>query len=207
MYQHLVKGVFDKLLSFILLLLFSPILVTLTFILLVVNSGNPFFLQKRPGKDGKPFKIIKFKTMRDLKSNKQYDVHNPDRITKVGAIIRKFSLDETLQLINVLKGDMSIVGPRPLLIEYLPLYNEEQSKRHKVLPGITGWAQVNGRNAISWDEKFQLDVWYVEHISFILDLKIMIKTILKVLRKADINQGEETIMPVWKGNDRYSEPA
>ncbi len=138
--------------------------------------------------------------MRDLKPESDIDVHSPKRITKVGSFIRKYSLDELLQLVNVFTGDMSLVGPRPLLIEYLPLYNEEQRKRHAVRPGITGWAQINGRNALSWNEKFKFDTWYVAHVSFTLDAVIIFRTVLKVFRKEGVNQGEETIMPVWTGN-------
>jgi undecaprenyl phosphate N,N'-diacetylbacillosamine 1-phosphate transferase len=167
-----------------------------TILLLVANRGKPFFFQKRPGKKERIFKIIKFKTMNDKK-----DVHGnllPDnqRLTKVGKFLRKTSIDELPQLINVIKGDMSMVGPRPLLPQYLDLYSIEQARRHAVKPGITGWAQVNGRNAISWEEKFQLDVWYVEHQSFVLDLKIIFRTIKKVFISEGINtEGEVTTKP------------
>ncbi|WP_445384790.1 sugar transferase [Robiginitalea sp. IMCC44478] len=201
MYKNLFKKILDRLSALVLLSVLSPLLLILIALLWYVNNGSPFFLQTRPGKHGRKFRIIKFKTMRDIPEGSEIDIHSLKRVTPLGAFIRKYSLDEILQLINVLKGDMSLVGPRPLLLEYLPLYNEEQSKRHNVLPGITGWAQVNGRNTISWDEKFKLDVWYVENISFILDMEIIYKTILKVFHKADINQGEETTMPVWKGNN------
>jgi lipopolysaccharide/colanic/teichoic acid biosynthesis glycosyltransferase len=169
-------------------------------LLSVANKGTPFFVQPRPGKDEKIFRLLKFKTMRDFDPRKDANEHSPSRITKMGAFVRKYSLDELLQLINVIRGDMSFVGPRPLLVEYLPLYNEEQRKRHSIRPGITGWAQINGRNALSWDQKFTLDLWYVNNISFLLDLKILFKTGLKVFKKEDINQSQDTIMPVWKGN-------
>ena len=200
MYKHFFKRILDFLLALIGLLLLSPILITIILILLVVNNGKPFFLQQRPGKYGKLFSIIKFKTMRDPKSNKEEDLHSLSRVTKPGAFIRKYSLDELLQLVNVLKGDMSLVGPRPLLIQYLPLYNETQKRRHDVRPGITGWAQVKGRNAISWNQKFEYDLWYVEHLNFILDLKIIFLTIKKVFLKEDVNSNDEKTMEVWQGN-------
>jgi len=199
-YASFLKRILDFLMSVLGLALLSPLLIVLIIILLFVNHGKPFFVQERPGRGGKLFKIIKFKTMRDLNPDADFDVHSPKRVTKIGSFIRKYSLDELLQLVNVFRGDMSLVGPRPLLIEYLPLYNEEQSKRHDVRPGITGWAQINGRNALSWSEKFKFDTWYVEHVSFTLDTVIIFKTILKVFNKEGVNQGEETIMPVWKGN-------
>ncbi len=200
LYTLYIKRILDFFLSFIGLTLLSPLLIILIVILFYVNKGKPFFTQKRPGKDGKLFQIIKFKTMRDLDPLIDLDVHSPKRITKAGEFIRKYSLDELLQLVNVFKGDMSVVGPRPLLIEYLPLYNEKQRKRHDLRPGITGWAQINGRNALSWNEKFKFDIWYVEHVSFFLDIMIIYRTVLKVYQKEGINQGEETIMPVWRGN-------
>lgn len=201
MYDPYIKRVFDFFLSLFGVLLLSPFISILVLILFVVNRGKPFFLQQRPGKNGILFKIIKFKTMSDLRSDEK-DVHNVSRITKVGAFIRKYSLDEILQLINVLKGDMSLIGPRPLLIEYLPLYNDVQKKRHNVRPGITGWAQVKGRNTISWIQKFEYDVWYVENISFILDIKILFLTLHKVIKKEGVNVDQNTIMTAWKGNDQ-----
>ena len=165
------------------------------------NNGKPFFFQKRPGKNGEIFTIIKFKTMNDKKDKDGELLQAGERVTKVGAFVRKTSLDELLQLINVLKGDMSIVGPRPLLISYLPLYNKEQARRHLVKPGITGWAQVNGRNAVSHEEKFALDVWYVDHLSFSTDLKISLKTIQKVFKRDDIyTDKQEDAWAAWKGN-------
>jgi len=182
------------------IILFSPLILIITVLLFIVNNGKPFFLQKRPGKNGKIFTIIKFKTMRDRKNGDMDLLPDYKRITKVGNFIRNTSLDEILQLFNVLKGDMSIVGPRPLLIAYLPLYNQEQAKRHLVKPGITGWAQVNGRNAISWEQKFTYDIWYVDHISFKTDIKIIFKTLLKVIKKEGVNKGEEVTMSFWEGN-------
>ncbi|WP_438423363.1 sugar transferase [Aquimarina macrocephali] len=201
MYNPYVKRLLDFVLSFFGIVLLSPIITVLVLILIVVNRGKPFFFQLRPGKNGQLFKIIKFKTMADLRSEDKDDVHNVSRITKAGAFIRKYSLDEILQLINVLKGDMSLMGPRPLLVEYLPLYNETQKKRHDVRPGITGWAQVKGRNTISWSQKFEYDVWYVENLSFMLDIKILFLTIKKVIKKEGVNIDQNTIMPAWKGNN------
>ncbi len=201
MYNSYIKRILDFVLSFLGILLLLPIIVIIVLILTIVNKGKPFFFQSRPGKNGELFKIIKFKTMSDLKSEDKENVHNVSRITKAGAFIRKYSLDEILQLINVLKGDMSLIGPRPLLVEYLPLYNKEQQKRHNVRPGITGWAQVKGRNTISWNQKFEYDVWYVENISFILDIKILLLTFKKVIKKEGVNIDQNTIMPAWNGNN------
>lgn len=192
-YKSLIKRSLDAIVAWVVLLLTLPILVFTAFLLTLNNKGSAFFFQKRPGKKGRIFSIIKFKTMTDAKDSNGELLPDNKRLTKLGAFVRKTSLDELPQLINVLKGDMSIVGPRPLLPEYLPLYNEEQAKRHNVLPGITGWAQVNGRNAISWEQKFTLDVFYVKNISFKLDVQILIKTVLKVLKSADINtEGQAT---------------
>lgn len=204
MYKDIFKRIFDFSMAFLSITFLSPVLVVLIVVLYFANNSQPFFLQERPGKNGKLFKIIKFKTMRDIDKSENIDIHSPERITKVGHFVRKYSLDELLQLVNVLVGDMSLVGPRPLLVEYLPLYNAQQRKRLDVLPGITGWAQVNGRNAISWNEKFELDAWYVENISFWLDVKIIIKTFTKVLKQKDINQKSDVIMPVWTGNGPQS---
>ncbi|GAA0720765.1 sugar transferase [Aquimarina litoralis] len=179
----------------------SPIILILIILLAIANGGKPFFFQSRPGKNEKIFKIIKFKSMNDKKDGNGELLPFDQRITKTGKFIRKYSLDEIPQLFNVLKGDMSLIGPRPLLVKYLPLYNDVQKKRHDVKPGVTGWAQVNGRNTISWDEKFKLDVWYTENISFKLDAKIIIKTIKKVLFKEDINSGENVNMPTFTGNN------
>ena len=162
-------------------------------------NGKPFFFQKRPRKNGEIFTIIKFKTMKDPKGNDDELINQAQRITKVGGFVRKSSLDELPQLINVLKGDMSIVGPRPLLIEYLPLYSKEQARRHLVKPGITGWAQVNGRNDVSWEERFALDVWYVDHISFSTDLKILLKTIQKIFNQDAISAIGQDPFILWDG--------
>lgn len=201
MYSDFCKRILDLVLSLAGLLLLFPIILIFSIVLIVVNKGKPFFLQSRPGKNGELFNIIKFKTMRDLESTTEKDVHSLSRVTKVGAFIRKYSIDEIMQLFNVLKGDMSLVGPRPLLIEYLPLYSPVQAKRHDVRPGITGWAQIKGRNAITWNQKFEYDVWYVENLSFLLDLRILWFTLLKVIKKEDVNSGNEVTMEVWQGND------
>ena len=185
--------------ALVLLLLLTPFILVLILVLLIANKGRPFFLQPRPGKNGKIFKIIKFKTMRDPEPGLE-DSNSSSRITPIGNFIRKYSLDELLQLVNVIKGDMSLIGPRPLLVSYLPLYSENQKRRHDVKPGITGWAQVNGRNSISWDQKFEMDVWYVDHLSLSLDLKILIKTFTKVIKRTDVNQGVDITMPIWQGN-------
>ena len=193
------KRVLDFLFSLVILIVFSPIMI-LIFILLTINFGKPIFLQKRPGKNGKIFYIIKFKTMND-KKDENGDLYPDDvRLTTVGKIVRKTSLDELPQMLNVIKGDMSIVGPRPLLPEYLSLYSAEQSRRHEVKPGITGWAQVNGRNAISWKEKLELDVWYVDNQSFWLDLKILFLTIRKVFKSEGISAKGEATTAKFKGN-------
>lgn len=166
----------------------SPIFILLTILLAVANSGNPFFTQIRPGKNARPFRLIKFKTMNDKKDASGKLLPDAERLTAIGKFIRKTSLDELPQLINVLKGDMSLIGPRPLLMEYLPLYNKEQARRHEVKPGITGWAQVNGRNALSWEQKFEYDVYYVDNCSFVLDFKVLIKTTGKVFISEGISQ-------------------
>ena len=196
MYLVFIKPILDFCLALFGILIALPILIITALLLAITNKGKPFFFQIRPGKHEKLFNIIKFKTMTDAK-----DVHGkllPDnqRLTRIGSFVRKTSLDEIPQLFNVLKGEMSLIGPRPLLSEYLPLYNDIQKKRHQVRPGITGWAQVNGRNSIGWEEKFILDVWYVNHISFILDFKILLLTIKKVIRSEDINtKGFATTIP------------
>lgn len=200
MYRNFFKHFFDFVLSALGLLILSPIILTLTICLLFANKGKPFFLQRRPGKNQKIFSIIKFKSMNDKKDAEGNLLPFDKRITKVGAFIRRYSLDEIPQLMNVLKGDMSLIGPRPLLIEYLPLYNETQKKRHLVKPGITGWAQVNGRNAISWEQKFAFDVWYVENLSFKLDFKIILLTLKKVVKREGVNSDEKINMPTFTGN-------
>lgn len=187
MYKNFLKRFFDFVIVLCVLLLIWPFLVIITILLLIFNEGaGAFFTQERPGYKGKIFKIIKFKTMNERKDANGKLLPDVQRITKFGSIVRKLSLDELPQLINVLKGDMAIIGPRPLLVQYLPLYSKEQARRHDVRPGITGWAQCNGRNNISWTKKFELDVWYVDHISFALDCKIVWQTAMKVLKRADI---------------------
>ena len=199
MYQNLLKPFFDFFGALVWLLVSSPIIVIVAIILAFSNGGSPFFLQKRPGKKERIFTIIKFKTMNDKKNNNGNLLPDTERLTIVGKFVRSNSLDELPQLLNVLMGDMSFVGPRPLLPEYLPLYNEVQKQRHRVKPGITGWAQVNGRNAISWEQKFEFDVWYVEHQSFWLDVKILFKTVEKVFKKDGISQeGQATAEPFKK---------
>lgn len=199
MYRRLVKRVLDIVGAFLALIILSPIIILVVIILGIINNGSPFFYQDRPGKESKIFKIIKFKTMTEAKNEKGHLLSDTERITVVGRIVRKTSLDELPQLINILKGDMSFVGPRPLLVEYLPLYNKEQSKRHNVKPGITGWAQVNGRNLISWEEKFKLDIWYVKNQSFLLDMKILFLTIIKVIKTEGVSSKNNVTMPVFKG--------
>jgi len=200
MYKVFFKSLFDFTLTLIGILLLSPLFVIVLIYLFIYNNGFPFFFQKRPGMDGKIFKIIKFKTMNDKKDSDGNLLPDSMRLTKVGNFIRKTSLDELPQLFNILKGDMSLIGPRPLLPEYLSLYSKEQQKRHLVKPGITGWAQVNGRNTISWQQKFELDVWYVNHVSFLLDIKILYRTILKVIHRSDINRSGEATTTRFKGN-------
>lgn len=187
MYRQLLKPIGDFIIALLVLILISPVLIIFTILLAFVNKGKPFFFQTRPGKDGKNFKIVKFKTMTDARDREGNLLPDAERLTAVGKLVRKTSIDEIPQLLNVVKGDMSIIGPRPLLPEYLRIYTKRQMKRHDVKPGITGWAQVNGRNAISWAQKFEYDVWYVEHISFWLDLRIVFRTIKKVLISEGIN--------------------
>ena len=195
------KRLFDFLVSAFAIVIFSiPMLITA--IVVRKKMGSPvMFTQKRPGLHGKPFYIYKFRTMTNETDEQGNLLPNEQRMTTSGQVIRKLSLDELPQLFNVVKGEMSFVGPRPLLMEYLPLYNQEQAKRHNVRPGITGWAQVNGRNAISWDERFELDVWYVDNQSLFLDLKILIMTVIKVFKRADVNKDEQTTMEPFKGNN------
>ncbi|WP_027879303.1 MULTISPECIES: sugar transferase [Mesoflavibacter] len=187
MYKSFFKRILDFTVSFIAIIVFSPIFMLVALLLLLNNKGSVFFFQKRPGKNEQIFKVVKFKTMTDKKDKNGNLLPDADRLTNLGKFVRKTSLDELPQLINVLKGDMSLIGPRPLLPEYLPLYNNTQKRRHSVKPGITGWAQVNGRNAISWSKKFEYDVWYVDNMSFFLDLKIIALTISKVIKSEDIN--------------------
>lgn len=187
MYKNFLKRVFDFIIVLCVLLVIWPFLLIVTILLLIFNEGaGAFFLQERPGYKGKPFKIIKFKTMNEKKGPDGKLLPDVQRITKFGSFVRKMSIDELPQLINVLKGDMAIIGPRPLLMQYLPLYSKEQARRHDVRPGITGWAQCHGRNNLSWTKKFELDVWYVDHVSFKTDVEIIWTTAMKVLKRADI---------------------
>jgi lipopolysaccharide/colanic/teichoic acid biosynthesis glycosyltransferase len=195
------KRIFDILVALIGLLFLSPIFLFVMIGLSIANKGKPFFLQKRPGKNEKIFSIIKFKTMNDKKDAEGNLLSDAERLTPIGAFVRKTSLDEIPQLINVLKGDMSMIGPRPLLIQYLPLYSPQQKRRHEVRPGITGWAQVNGRNAISWEQKFAYDVWYVDNVSLSLDVKILLKTIQKVFKREGISSDSSATMEPFKGNN------
>ena len=199
MYRYFIKPLGDFFIALLLLIVLSPIILLTAILLFLANNGKVFFFQKRPGLNCKPFNIIKFKTMRDAFDNNGVPLHDHFRLTKVGSIVRSASLDELLQLINVLKGDMSLVGPRPLLIQYLSRYSPEQSRRHEVKPGITGWAQVNGRNAISWEQKFKLDVDYVEKQSFILDIKILWMTFLNVIQRKGISADGHVTMEEFKG--------
>ena len=200
MYKTIIKTSLDVIIAFIIIFLTLPLLLVITMLLFISNQGKPFFFQIRPGKNEKTFKIIKFKTMNDKKDSDGNLLSDADRLTKIGNFVRKTSLDELPQLLNVLKGDMSLIGPRPLLPEYLPLYNETQRKRHEVKPGITGWAQVNGRNAISWQQKFDFDVWYVNHFSFLLDCKIIYLTINKVFKREGITTENSVSAEAFKGN-------
>ncbi|SUB88423.1 Putative colanic biosynthesis UDP-glucose lipid carrier transferase [Porphyromonas macacae] len=200
MYKSFIKRVLDFIFALIALILLSPLILVLTLWLHFANKGaGAFFTQERPGKDEKNFKLYKFKSMTDERDRNGILLPDDQRITKVGRFVRKTSLDELPQLWNVLKGDMSFIGPRPLLVEYLPLYNEKQRKRHEIRPGITGWAQVNGRNAISWEEKFDLDIWYVKNISFIIDCSIFLRTIKKVLKKEGISSQTSETMEKFRG--------
>ena len=201
MYKSFFKRLLDFLISACVLLIIWPILLLIAIFLHFANRGaGAFFTQARPGKNGKIFKVIKFKTMTDEKDANGNLLPDAQRLTKVGKFIRSTSLDELPQLINVLKGDMALIGPRPLLPEYLPLYSKEQARRHEVRPGITGWAQVHGRNAISWQEKFKLDVWYVDHCSLAVDLKIIWLTIMKVVKQEGISSSTSSTMEPFTGN-------
>ena len=202
MYRHLFKRMFDLFVSIFVLIGTSPVLFVIVIGLGYVNKNSGiFFLQKRPGKGGKLFHIIKFKTMTDERDAAGNLLSDADRLTPIGRFIRSTSLDELPQLINVLKGEMTLVGPRPLLPHYLSLYSPEQARRHEVRPGITGWAQVNGRNAISWTEKFKLDVWYVDHLSFVLDMKILFLTVKKVFVREGISSKTSVTMEMFNGNN------
>ena len=202
MYKHALKRFLDFWIALIVLVLISPLLVVVTLWLHFANKGaGAFFLQERPGKDGKIFKIIKYKTMADERDAAGNLLSDEQRLTKVGRFVRSTSIDELPQLLNVLKGDMALIGPRPLLVQYLPLYSKEQARRHEVRPGITGWAQCHGRNAISWTEKFKLDVWYVDHVSLKTDLTVFLLTIQKVLKRTDISEQGHATMEVFNGHN------
>ncbi len=200
MYKNLIKPSLDFVCALTGLIVLSPIFIVVWLCLSIANNGKPFFYQSRPGKDERIFTIIKFKTMNDKRDTAGELLPDAKRLTAVGSFVRKTSLDELPQLLNVLKGDMSFVGPRPLLPEYLSLYNVTQRRRHNVKPGITGWAQVNGRNAISWEQKFEYDVWYVDHQSFILDLRILFKTFKKVLKSEGVAQQGQVTVQRFKGS-------
>ncbi|MEY8759781.1 sugar transferase [Chryseobacterium tongliaoense] len=201
MYRNFLKRFIDFTIALIGLIILSPIFIIVTIGLYFANQGKPFFFQSRPGLNEKIFKIIKFKTMNDKKDAHGNLLSDAERLTPIGQFVRKTSLDELPQLINVLKGDMAIIGPRPLLPQYLPLYNETQKRRHNVRPGITGWAQVNGRNAISWTKKFELDVWYVDHLSFATDCKVFFTTFKKVFKSEGVNQEGQATAEAFNGNN------
>lgn len=200
MYKNIFKRLFDFSAALIGLILISPIFIFVLVGLYFANKGKPFFFQLRPGKEEKLFNIIKFKTMTDDKDSDGHLLPDEQRLTALGNFVRKTSLDEIPQLLNVMKGDMSLIGPRPLLPQYLPLYNAVQRRRHEVRPGITGWAQVNGRNAISWEQKFDYDVWYVDHISLYLDIQILFKTVKKVFVREGISAEGQATMTAFKGS-------
>src|SRR5690554_4939792 len=201
MYKSFFKPIFDFFVSLLGIVIVSPVLIIVAIALAFQNKGTPFFLQTRPGKDQKAFRIIKFKTMTNERDHLGVLLPDNERTTNLGGVIRKLSIDELPQLLNVLKGDMSLVGPRPLLFKYIPLFSEEQLRRHDVRPGITGWAQVNGRNSISWTRKFQLDIEYVDTLSIILDVKILYLTVLKVIKKEGVNQQEDIPMLPFNGKN------
>ncbi|MDY3351701.1 sugar transferase [Riemerella anatipestifer] len=201
MYKNFFKRAIDFSLALFGFVILLPIFIIVMVLLAIANQGKPFFFQKRPGLNEQIFSIIKFKTMNDKKDAQGNLLSDAERLTKVGQFVRKTSLDEIPQLLNVIKGDMSLIGPRPLLPQYLPLYNEEQRKRHNVRPGITGWAQVNGRNAISWQQKFEYDVWYVHNLSLSLDIKILFLTVKKVFVSEGISQEGQATMEPFKGNE------
>jgi len=200
LYPKLFKPLIDLVLSLIAFIILSPVFLIVIILLIIANNGRAFFLQARPGKNGTIFKVVKFKTMNDKKDENGKLLPDEKRLTPIGSFIRKTSLDEIPQLLNVIKGDMSLIGPRPLLVEYLPLYNDIQKKRHDVRPGITGWAQVNGRNAISWNQKFEYDIWYVNNLNALLDLKIIFMTIAKVFKSEGISQEGNVTMERFTGN-------
>ena len=200
LYAGFLKRAFDFVVALLAIIILSPLIIATCVVLFIVNKTNPFFFQDRPGKNENRIRIIKFKSMTDERGADGNLLPDIQRLTKAGNFCRKYSLDELPQLFNVLKGDMSLVGPRPLLFKYLPLYNAEQRRRHELRPGITGWAQVNGRNSIGWQAKFKYDVYYVDHVSFLLDIKILWLTFIKVFRKEGINQSAERPMQPFEGN-------
>lgn len=200
MYALFIKRSLDFIAALLTIIILSPLILLVIMLLFFTNNRKVFFTQGRPGKNSKIFSVIKFKTMNDHRDINGNLLPDKDRLTRLGKFIRTTSIDELPQLFNVLKGDMSLVGPRPLLVHYLPLYNETQARRHLVRPGITGWAQVNGRNTLSWDEKFALDVWYVEHQSFFLDVKILWLTIIKIIKRDDINAANAATMHPFTGS-------
>ncbi len=199
-YKSFIKPLLDIIFSITEFCILLPLFIIISALLFIANHGKPFFFQLRPGKNGKIFKIIKFKTMNDKTDNRGFLLPDAKRMTLVGKFIRKTSLDEIPQLLNVIKGDMSLIGPRPLLIEYLPLYNDFQKQRHRLKPGITGWAQVNGRNAVSWERKFELDIWYINNLSFTLDIKILLLTIKKIFQFEGISSETNATMEKFSGN-------
>ena len=202
MYKHFFKRLIDFLVALVAIICLSPLFLIVTLWLMIANKGaGAFFLQPRPGKDAKIFKVIKYKTMTDEKDADGQLLPDEQRLTRVGRFVRSTSIDELPQLFNVLKGDMALIGPRPLLVKYLPLYSPEQARRHEVRPGITGWAQCHGRNAISWKEKFELDVWYVDHLSFATDLKVIYHTIGTVLNRSGISHEGSATMEAFNGNN------
>jgi undecaprenyl phosphate N,N'-diacetylbacillosamine 1-phosphate transferase len=198
-YQNKIKRGIDLTLSLLMLIILSPIFLVLFVSLSIFHKGSPFFFQRRPGINHQPFFVLKFKTMSELRNLNGELLSDADRLSSFGKLIRNYSLDEIPQLINVLKGDMSLVGPRPLLEEYLELYSEDQLKRHLVRPGITGWAQINGRNAISWEKKFELDLWYIEHLTFLLDIKILFVTLFNVIKGKGVSQNGHVTIGRFKG--------
>lgn len=199
-YKNFIKRLIDLILGFLAFILLSPFFILIAILLAIVNVGTPFFFQRRPGKDGVIFSVIKFKTMNDKRDEKGKLLPDDQRLTKLGLFVRKTSLDEIPQLLNVIIGHMSLIGPRPLLVEYLPLYSATQLRRHSMRPGITGWAQVNGRNLVDWPIRFEMDVWYVDNVSFLLDMKILYMTIAKVFKSEGVSSENFVTMEKFKGN-------
>lgn len=199
-YKRFIKRILDLVISLVGFIVLSPVFVLVMLFLFVANNGTPFFFQRRPGKNARIFKVIKFKTMNDKRDVAGTLLPDAQRLTPVGQFVRKTSLDEIPQLLNVIKGDMSLIGPRPLLEEYLPLYTQTQQRRHEVRPGITGWAQVNGRNSITWEQKFEYDVWYVNNISFMLDVKILWMSAIKIVKSEGITADGHATMEKFKGS-------